>query len=236
MAKTSSAGANSAAPSKKRWYHNLIDSYRIVARTYKWIPIALIAAPILVLALGLTLAFTVGPPVMWIITGVMLAVLVDMVLLSSLLRPAMYSQIDGTVGAVYAVISQIKRGWAITEEPVQVSKEQDIVWRIVGRPGVVLISEGPSSRVRPLMNNERKKINRITQNAPVILIETGHGEGQVPLKKLSGALRKLKKQLTKQEVPAVAMRLDAIGSKTAAMPRGVDPNNIRAGRKAMRGR
>ncbi len=234
MAKNSSS-SGSAAPKKARWYNNLADSYRIVARTYKWIPAAMIILPVVLIGGGVALGLTVGPAVMWIVTGVMMALLADMLLLSSLLRPAMYSQIDGTIGAVYAVISQIKRGWAVTEEPVQVTREQDLVWRMVGRPGVVLISEGPSSRVRPLLNNERKKVQRITQNAPVIFIESGHGDGQVPLKKLNRKLRGLKKELTKQEVPAVSMRLDAIGAKATAIPRGVDPNNIRANRRALRG-
>lgn len=235
MAKKSSQSAPAAAPKKNRWYNNLADSYRIVARTYRWTPAALILLPLLTIGGGVALGLTIKPLIMWLITGILLGVLVDMMLLSFLLRPAMYTQIDGTVGSVYAVISQIKRGWSITEEPVQVTREQDLVWRLVGRPGVVLISEGPSSRVRPLLNNERKRINRITQNVPVVVIETGHGEGQIPLKKLNAALRGQKRRLTKQEVPAVAMRLDAVSAKTNAMPRGVDPVNTRANRRALRG-
>ena len=225
-----------SSPGKKnRWYNNLADSYRIVKRTYTWVPAAMIALPVAIIGGGLALAFTVGPLVMWIITSVMLALLADMLILSTLLRPAMYTQIDGTVGSVYAVTSQIKRGWSISEDPAAISKDQDIVWRIVGRPGVVLISEGPSNRVRPMLNNERKKIQRITQNAPVIFIEVGNGEGQIPLKKLNRKLRGLKTQLTKQEVPAVSVRLDAVGAKATAIPRGVDPHNTRANRRALRG-
>ncbi|MFT0763162.1 DUF4191 domain-containing protein [Scrofimicrobium sp. R131] len=237
MAKNSSSGADtSSAPKKNRWYKNLADSYRIVARTYKWVPYAMIILPILLLGGSVALGMVLKPVWMWLITGVMLALLADMLILSTLLRPAMYSQVDGTVGSVYVVISQIKRGWVINDQPVQVTREQDLVWRIVGRAGVVLISEGPSNHVRPLLVNERKKINRITANAPVVFIECGHDEGQIPLKKLPRKLRSLKKQLTKAEVPAVAMRLDAIEAKSSPIPRGVDPNNVRMNRRALRGK
>ncbi len=235
MAKKTTPPTGSGGRKKNRWYHNLADSYKIVARTYTWLPIAMVALPVALIGGGFALAFTVGPKVMWILTSIMLAMLADMTLLSALLRPAMYTQIDGTVGSVYAVTSQIKRGWSVSEEPAAVSREQDIVWRIVGRPGVVLISEGPSNRVRPMLNNERKKIQRITQNAPVIFIEVGNQEGQTPLKKLNRKLRRLKNQMTKQEVPAVAVRLDAVGAKATSIPRGIDPNNTRANRRALRG-
>lgn len=235
MAKKSSPPTSGEAPKKNRWYNNLADSYRIVSRTYKWIPAALIALPILVLAGFIAWGFYSGSPVLWIITGILLAVVVDLTLLSSLLRPAMYSQIDGTVGSVYAVISQIKRGWITNEEPIQVNRDQDLLWRIVGRPGVVLISEGPSSRVKPMMHNERKRIQRITQNAPVVFIECGNDEGQVPLKKLNSRLRSLRRNLTKQEVPAVAMRLDAVGNRGPSIPHGVDPYNTRFSRRSLRG-
>ena len=45
----------------------------------------------------------------------------------------------------------------------------------------------------------------------------------------------MKKVLTKQEVPAVANRLTAIGNRGIPIPKGVDPTNTRANRKALRG-
>ena len=158
-----------------------------------------------------------------------------MVLLAYLIRPAMYRQLDGRVGSVYAVISQIRRGWIVEEEPVAANKSQDVVWRIVGRPGIVLISEGPSSRVHHLLVAEKRRIARSISNVPIIFIEVGRDEGQVPLPKLNRKINSLKKVLTKQEVPAVGNRLTAIGNRGIPIPKGVDPNNMRANRKALRG-
>ncbi len=229
---------NSAPPQKKRrWYNNLVDAYKITARSYPWIGWVLIACALVLVALGvLVAALTHGNYVLWIITAVMLALLADMSLLSLLVRRAMYRQIEDTAGAVAAVTTQIKRGWIVSETPLAMTREKDIVWRIIGRPGVVLISEGVSSRVRPLMRQERKRVNRIAQNVPVHLIEVGKGEGQVPLTKLERTLRKLPKALTKEEVPAVSQRLNALQSTAAPIPKGIDPLKARPNRRAMRGR
>lgn len=233
MAKKDTPGT--PAPRKQRWYHTLIDAYQVVKRTFSWITIALIGIPVILIGLGILFGILWDRPIFLPITGVMLAITVDMVLLAYLIRPAMYRQLDGRVGSVYAVISQIRRGWVVEEEPIAANKNQDVIWRLVGRPGIVLISEGPTSRVRQMMINEKRRMNRAISNVPVIFIEVGHDEGQVPLSKLNGRLRKLKKVLTKTEVPAVANRLSALGNTAIPIPKGVDPYNTRVSRKAMRG-
>lgn len=225
------------AEKKRRWYRNLADAYRITQRTYPWIGWALGGIAVVVIALSVLVAvLTHANIVLWVLTGVMLSVLLGMVLLSTLVRRAMYAQIDGTAGAVYAVISQIKRGWIISEQPVAANREQDVIWRLIGRPGVVFISEGPSSRVRPLLAAERKRVNRVAQNVPVILIQSGHEEGQVPLGKIERQLKKQKNVLTKEEVPAISQRLNALQSTGLPIPKGVDPTKARPSRRAMRGR
>ncbi len=234
MAKKDKAGS-AGQPKKQRWYHTLIDAYKVVKRTYSWIGIALIGVAVLFVGLGIVFGILWHRPIFLPITGVLLAITADMVLLSYMIRPAMYRQLDGKIGSVYAVISQIRRGWVVEEEPVAANKSQDVVWRLVGRPGIVLISEGPTNRVRPMMVNEKRRIARAISNVPIIFIEVGHGEGQVPLSKLNRKLRGLKKVLTKQEVPAVANRLNAIGNQGIPIPKGVDPTNVRANRKALRG-
>lgn len=235
MAKKDKSKGTTGAPKKQRFHETLRDAYNVVKRTYSWIGVALIGLPIILIGLGVLFGILWGRPVFPIITGVLLALTVDMMLLSLLIRPAMYRQLDGRVGSVYAVISQIRRGWVVEEEPVAANRSQDVVWRLVGRPGVVLISEGPSSRVRSLLITEKRRIARSLPNVPVTFIEVGHGEGQVPLPKLNKALRGLKKVLNKQEVPAVANRITAIGTNAIPIPKGVDPNNVRASRRALRG-
>ncbi len=227
----------SPTPKKRRWYHNIVDAYKITARSYPWIPWAFIGAIVVSIALGIIIAALFNMNwTLWILTGLMLGILIDTFLLSFLVRRAMYMQIDGTVGAVYAVLSQINRGWVISEEPIAGNKEKDLVWRIIGRPGVVLLSEGPSSRVKQLLGTERRKISRVLQNVPIHVIQVGHGEGQVELAQLEGTLRKLKKVLTKEEVPIISQRLNALQTTRAPIPKGIDPAKVRMNRRALRGR
>ncbi|MDC4233373.1 DUF4191 domain-containing protein [Actinomyces sp. B33] len=229
---------NTASEKKRRWYHNMADAYRVTARTYPWVAWALIgsaAATVAVIVLIGVVALR-GNWILWTILGVFAAATVAMSLLSFLVRRAVYQQIDGTAGAVKAVLDQIRSGWIIPEAPVHVTREQDIVWRVVGRAGVVFISEGPSSRVQPMLATERKRAQRIIQNVPVHVIQVGKEEGQVPLAKLQSRLRSLKKQLTKEEVPLVSARLSALRSNDLPIPKGIDPMRARPNRRAMRGR
>ena len=91
MAKKNDHG-QSPARKNQRWYHNFIDAYKVVKRTYPWIGIAMIAAPVVLIALGVLGAIFLRLGAFWIITAVTLSVLVDMSLLAYLVRPAMYQQ------------------------------------------------------------------------------------------------------------------------------------------------
>lgn len=224
-------------PKKRRWYHNLADAYRITKRTYPWIGWLLAGTAVVALCVALVIAaLTKGNWIVWTILGLGVGATAAMAVLSVFVRRAMFAQIDGTVGSVYAVLSQIKSGWIIPEQPLAVTREQDVVWRLIGRPGVVLVSEGPSNRVQPLLSAERKKIARVVKNVPVHVLQVGHGEGQLELAKLEGRLKKFKKVLTKEEVPAVSARLAALHSSAAPIPKGIDPTKVRPNRRAMRGR
>lgn len=226
------------APEKKRrWYHNLADAYRITKRTYGWVGWALAGVAVLSVCLALIIcAFTHGNWIMWSIVGIFAGATAAMALLSFLVRKAMYAQIDGTVGAVYAVLSQIRSGWIIPDQPVQMTRDQDIVWRIIGRPGIVFISEGPKSRVHEILSAQRRQASRVAKNVPIHVIQVGKEEGQVPLERLQARLRRLKKVLTKEEVPQISARLTALDSKSLPIPKGVDPTKARVNRRAMRGR
>ena len=131
---------------------------------------------------------------------------------------AAYKQIDGQPGAAAAVIQSIRGGnWVVTPA-VAVNKSQDIITRVVGRPGVVLVSEGPSNRVTSMLANERKKTARWLPEVPIYEIQVGNDDGQVPLLKLQSALNKLPRNLRGGEITDIRRRLDALGSAQNAMP------------------
>nr|NLD40151.1 DUF4191 domain-containing protein [Actinomycetales bacterium] len=223
---------------KRRWYHNFADAFKLVAKHEKWVPWAIFGSITLAIAAGITIGWFFDQAVYGGIMGLLVGSLAGMVILSVRTRKVSYRQIEDQPGASFAVLDQIKRGWSIEQEPVQVNpRTQDLVFRMVGRPGVVLVSEGPSNRVARLLSDERKRIQRvIPQTVPVIFLESGNGEGQVPLLKLEGRVKGLKKALTNEEVAAVSKRLRSLGTMSLPIPKGIDPMRARPDRKGMRGR
>ncbi|WP_244963406.1 DUF4191 family protein [Actinomyces trachealis] len=220
---------------------NLKDSYTISKRTYPWIGWALLVILAGAIALAVLLALATSQPLWyWLSLLLMIALLGDMVLLSWAVRRASFTQIENTPGASKAVLDQIRRGWSIEQTPVFVDpKSQDVIWRAVGRPGVVLITEGPVNRVRRSAEDEAKKIKRILRNVPVHTIFVGTKEGQTRLIDLERTMRKLPTKptaLTDTEVAEVAKRLSSLGSKGLPIPKGIDPNKVRPDRRALRGR
>ncbi|MFH5823339.1 DUF4191 domain-containing protein [Georgenia sp. AZ-5] len=237
--KNSDVEGSSAAPKekKRRWYHNIADAYRMTKKVRPAITWILVGIFVGVMAIALAIGFAWGHP--WYMTffGLLLALMLMMIVLAQQTRKAGYSQIDGQPGAAGAALGQIRRGWNIEEQPVAVNpRTQDLVYRMVGRPGIVLVSEGPSHRVRRMLEDERRKVARVAPNVPVHLVQYGNEEGQVPLAKLVSHVQKLKGKLTPAEVAAVAKRLQALGAARMPIPKGVDPMKARPDRKGMRGR
>lgn len=145
---------------------------------------------------------------------------------------AAYSQIEGQPGAAAAVIGAMRGGWTVTPG-IAVNRNQDVVSRVVGKPGVILVSEGPSSRVTHLLASERKKTARWVPEVPIYEVQVGDGEGQVRLTKLQKTLTKLPRNLRGKEIVEVRRRLDAVGNavKSMPVPKGPMPTSARQVRR-----
>ena len=224
-------------PKKKRWYHQLWEVFQMTREVQPSIVWWLLGSFVGIIVLGAAIGFATGHPIYVTLLSLPIALLVTMVILTRRAESAAYSRIEGTPGASGSALGTIRRGWNIEEQPVAMEpRHQDVVFRAIGRPGVVLISEGPPHRVKRMLEAERRKINRVAPNVAVHFIQEGRGEGQVPLPKIVKAIRKLKPTLTKAEVAAVSKRLRALQSSRPPIPKGVDPMRARPDRKGMRGR
>ena len=169
--------------------------------------------------------------ILYIIAGVLAGVLLVLIVLGRRAEAAAYSQIAGKPGAVGAVLkSGLRRSWTGSEMPVIVNKSQDAVYRAVGRGGVVLIGEGPRSRTQPMLDKERANVHRVLPNVPINLLYVGPDADSVSLHKIVPALAKYKRALTKAEVLAVSNRLASLGRNGIPIPKGIDPNRVRAPR------
>ena len=193
---------------------------------------ALMALGIGVLA-GTIMGATVGKAttvgfVVWIITGTMMGVLAGLIVMSRKAEHAAYAQIEGQPGAVSAVLrTALKRGWRGSEMPIAVNRNQDAVYRAIGPAGVVLIGEGVRTRVQPMLEDERKKVQRAVPGVEVKFIWVTQDTEGTRLMKLSSTLLKLKRVLNRNEVSAVDKRLSALVT-SMPIPKGIDPKRMRA--------
>ncbi len=175
--------------------------------------------------------------VMAIIGGLMLGLLATMIVFSRRAQKAAYRRMEGQLGAGARALTMLKRGWT-TEEMVAFNKQQDMVHRVVGPPGIILVGEGNPNRLKPLMAGERRKHERVVTEVPVHEIVVGDGEGQVPLPKLVTHLRKLGRQVKPAEMTDILSRLRALDAQRpkVPMPHGPMPTNLRGMRQNLRGR
>ena len=189
-----------------------------------------------VTGVSLLVGFLLENWVTGLLIGIPLGLLGAVFILSRRAERAAFGQIEGQPGAAGAALSTLRRGWVVEEQPVAVNpRTNDVVFRAIGRPGVVLVTEGPSVRVRQLVEDERKRLSRILPNVTIHVIETGRDEGQTPLRGVAKAMQKLKPELTKVEVAAVSKRIASLGPRLP-IPKGIDPRRVRPDRRAMRGR
>ena len=164
--------------------------------------------------------------VIFIILGVMFGIIAAMIIMGRKAERAAYNRIAGQMGAVGAVLGNIRKGWRSAEMPVAVNpRSQDAVYRAIGPAGVVLIGEGSRSRVKILLEDERRKVNRVAPGAPVNFIYVTNDDDATNLADLSRELYKMKKSLNRAEISVVAKRLESLGMNIP-IPKGIDPTKL----------
>jgi len=164
--------------------------------------------------------------VIFIILGAMFGIIVAMIIMGRKAERAAYNRIAGQMGAVGAVLGNIRRGWRSAEMPVAVNpRSQDAVYRAIGPAGVVLIGEGARSRVKVLLEDERRKVNRVAPGAPVSFIYVTNDAEATNLANLTRELYKMKKSLNRAEIGVVAKRLESLGMNIP-IPKGIDPTKL----------
>ena len=172
-----------------------------------------------------------------ILFSVLIGILASLIVFGRRAEKAAYAQVEGQMGAAAGALQMLKRGWDV-KPAVAFTKNQDIVHRVVGRPGIILVGEGNPTRVKNLLAAEKKKHARIGgEDVPVTDIVVGRGEGEVPLTKLLKHVQKLPKNIKPAQMTGVLYKLKALDAMrpAAPMPRGPVPTSMTGSRKAMRG-
>lgn len=213
----------------------MVEIYRATKVHDRNLPWALLLCFIAPVAVALLLAWLLPGGwfgwIVWPVTGVLVGILLVMIVLGRRAEKSAYQQIEGRPGAVGAVVqSALRRSWRGSEVPVAINRNQDAVYRVVGRGGVVLIAEGSRQGTQRMAADEERKVKRALRNVEVVHLYVGPDEDGIPLHQLSRTLVKLKPKLNRNEVTAVYNRLASLQASPVGIPKGMDPNRMRSQR------
>ena len=224
------------------WVSQLTESYRVTRQRDPRIALILLGAFVAgaIVGFGLTWLLTLwtgGSIVFPIVSAVMFGLLGALWIFGNRAQSAAYASIEGQPGAAAAALGILKKGWR-TDAAIAVNKSSDLVHRVVGRPGIVLVGEGNPNRLKALMANERKRHERMLADVPVHEIVLGDGEGEVPLRKLVRTVSKMKREVRPAEITEILGRLRAVDASRSAIPipKGPVPTSMKGMRGNLRGR
>ncbi|MFZ0529601.1 MAG: DUF4191 domain-containing protein [Propionicimonas sp.] len=231
------AKKNSTNPRDWPWYKQYWQTYKVTAEVDPKLNWWLLGAFAGVLVIFIIVGVLLQPWWMWLVLGVMGGLTAAMWVLLDRAKKATYTRYAGQPGSAEVALSMLDgKKWFHTAA-ITATRQLDAVHRVVGPAGIVLIGEGSPARVKQLLASEAKKHEQVAYGVPVTSIVMGDGEGQVPLDKLAGYIKKLPKKLEASQVADVRARLralDAVRPKVP-IPRGPMPS-MKGVNRAMRGR
>jgi hypothetical protein len=225
-------------PNKPGRIKQIVQSYQMTKQGDPRIGLVLLGTFLLVGLAGFALMLlALQSLVVPIIFGVLLGTLGVMIVFGRRAQRAALAQIEGQPGAAAAALGLLRRGWK-TDAAIGFTKQQDVVHRLVGPPGIVLIGEGNPNRLKPLMSSERRKHERVVAETTITELIVGNGPDEVPLQKLVRRVSKLPRTLKPAAMTDVLARLKALDANRSniPLPKGPIPTSMKGARQNMRGR
>jgi hypothetical protein len=187
---------------------------------------ALLPLMIGVLVLAVVVAFGIGLifNLEWIFLpfGVVIGALAAFSIFGRRVQSSVFKKAEGQPGAAGWALDNLRGQWRVTQG-VAGTTHLDAVHRVIGRPGIILVAEGAPHRVKSLIAQEKKRTARVAGKTPIYDISVGNEEGQIPLKTLQRHLMKLPRNISANEMDSLEARLNSLGSRAAAMPKGPLP-------------
>ena len=169
---------------------------------------------------------------LWILLAFVVAGALAFLVFSLLPGPGL---VWGIIGGL--LFGLLRRGWKV-DPAVGFTKQQDVVHRVVGPPGIVLVAEGAPARTKQLLTNERRKHERVAADIPIHEVVCGRGEGEVPLPKVVKHVTKLGRKVKPAEMTDLLYRLKALDANRSnvPLPKGPLPTSMKGQRGNLRGR
>ncbi|PSO52031.1 MAG: hypothetical protein BRC31_05510 [Actinobacteria bacterium QS_5_72_10] len=196
-------------------------------RTYdpKFLPLV-IATPLVILAAVVGGLIPLGRWELGLALGIPLALLGAVLMFGRRSQRAVLASIADRPGAAASVLQQMRGTWKV-QPGVAATRKQDLVHRVIGRPGVILVGEGSPSRTAQLLKQEKRKAQRVVGDVPVHDINVGDGSQQVPLDKLQSHVMKLPRKVKRRRIGDLERRLQAVGGNEPPMPKGPMPKGAK---------
>ena len=160
-----------------------------------------------------------------IIAGLLLGTLAAMIVFGIRARKTTFAQAEGRPGAASWALDQMRGDWRVAQA-TSASPTQDLVHRVIGRPGIILVGEGNNPhRLGSLLGQEKKRIARVVGETPIYTVVVGNDTdaGQVPLKKLNKHVMKLPRNIKGGEIRTLEKRLLAVTAPKMPLPKGPMP-------------
>jgi hypothetical protein len=227
--KKEEAAAKGDAPKKQSQLSVVKDAYKLVKKDSPLAVVWCLVIFVLVLTFGIIIGNNLGHPIYAGFITLPVAFLAAFFLFTRYANTAAFASIQGQLGAGASVLMSIKRGF-VTTPAVNVNRDQDMVHRVSGKAGIVLVGEGGFG-VKSLMQDEKRKMERFLSGVPVTEVIVGENSGQVSIKKLHKHLKKLPKKLNTAQLREVRARLRSVGGLNLPMPKGPMPTNVRMPRR-----
>jgi hypothetical protein len=183
----------------------------------------MLLAGLLGLALPLLLFLWLGQPVSGVIGGLMVGAAAAIVVLGVRSQKVAIARIEGQPGAALAVLQSLRGAWLVTPA-VAFSGKQDLVHRVVGRPGIILVGEGRKARVQALLKQAARKTARVSGDVPVHELNVGSADSQIPLGDLRTHVMKLPRAIKPRQIGPLDRKLKAVGGADLPIPKGPIPH------------
>jgi len=216
------------APEKPKWHKQLRETYSVANEHTSLLALKLLV----VFALSFGIIFGIGLALKLIafftILAIGISLLITIIAFGRIAERAIYASVEDQLGAAASVLQSMNPRTGFTATPaVGVDKLQNMVHRVVGRPGVILVAEG--SRPQQLLTEQKKIHARFAPGVPIHEIIVG--SGGVQLRNLRKELKKLPKALRPAATTELRRRFSALPANQIPIPKGPMPTRGKSPRR-----
>ena len=221
---------------RKQNFSQLWQAFNIQRKQDKWLIPLMLLAVVVPAVLFFVIGMFTGGKWFLLVIGLMLGVLAALWVMTRRIESSVYDKAQDSPGAAGWALENMRNTVGVvwfTKTSVAMTTHLDAVHRVVGVPGIVLVGEGEPHRLKPLMAQQKRRLNRLVGGVPVYEIFVGDGEDQVPLKRLQREMIKLPRNYKKDDVYPINARIEAMdnhgagANPMAGLPKGPLPKGAK---------